>query len=100
MNTIEHLLTCAAEEAVEVAQRADKAARFGLTETQPGQTLTNAARIMGELVELLAVIEMLEERGLIQWPKPEVIREMKDQKKGRVIYYMDYARRLGTLRDE
>jgi hypothetical protein len=59
MNRTEHLLTCAAEECNEVAQRVSKALRFGLLEVQPGQPLTNAERIIQEFHDLFAVMEML-----------------------------------------
>lgn len=45
MNKVEYLLACLAEEAVEVAQRATKAMRFGCNEVQPGQPLCNVQRI-------------------------------------------------------
>jgi hypothetical protein len=35
MNPTEHLLSCLAEECAEVAQRASKSLRFGLSEVQP-----------------------------------------------------------------
>lgn len=59
MTRTEHLLTILAEECQEVAQRVSKALRFGLTEVQPGQSLTNAERVVYELNDLLAVWRML-----------------------------------------
>jgi hypothetical protein len=53
------LLICAAEECAEVTQRITKALRFGLDEVHPGQPLTNAQRIAGELGDLQAVVNML-----------------------------------------
>src|SRR3546814_14662572 len=64
MNYDEYLLDVAAEECSEIAQRISNALRFSLGEVQPGQALTNAERIVGELVDLKAMVEMLEERGL------------------------------------
>lgn len=59
MNRTEHLLWVLAEECAEVAQRASKAARFGLDEVQPGQALTNEERLWQEMCDLCAVGEML-----------------------------------------
>ena len=68
MNRIEHLMTIGTEECVEVAQRLTKAQRFGLEQIQqdaddmPEQNparLTNAARIVAEFYQLVAVLDML-----------------------------------------
>ncbi len=88
MNTTEHLLTILAEECAEVAQRASKAARFGLTEVRPGETENNARTIEREMGDLMAVFEML---GLC------IHEEDKDAKIAKVKKYMDYARKIGTL---
>ncbi len=59
MTRLDHLLWILAEECAEVAQRASKAARFGLAEVQPGQSLTNAQRIEKEFADLIGIYEML-----------------------------------------
>lgn len=64
MTELELMLECAGEECLEVAQRISKAKRFGLEEIQSGQELTNAERIKYELNDLLAMIFMLQERGI------------------------------------
>lgn len=61
MTRLEHLLTIAAEECAEIAQRLSKAQRFGLGEIQPGQELSNAARIQVEVNDLFAVLQMIEQ---------------------------------------
>ena len=88
MNTTEHLLTILGEECAEVAQRASKAARFGLTEVQPGGTQNNARMIEREMGDLMAVFEML---GFRIW------EEDKYAKIAKVKKYMEYARNIGTL---
>lgn len=96
MNRREHLLTIVGEEAVEVAQRAAKALRFGLEEVQPGQDLTNLQRLMGEVYDLLGALEMLHE---------DVGRRMGIDldaiaaKKAKVENFLAYSRELGTLQD-
>jgi NTP pyrophosphatase (non-canonical NTP hydrolase) len=59
------LLTILAEECCEVGQRVSKALRFGLSEVQPGQPLTNTERISEEVGDLIAVVETLTGRGIL-----------------------------------
>jgi len=86
---IQHLLTCLAEECAEVAQRVSKAQRFGLQEVQPGQPLNNAERIVKELNDLWAVVEMLD--------LCHVDRAAIEEKKRKVTQFMEYAAKCGTL---
>lgn len=100
MTEIEHLLTILGEECAEVAQRASKAIRFGLTEVQDGQTETNAQRIVGEMLDLIAVAELLEEAGALPNLSVVAAREHYAQiemKKEKVRRWMAYARNVGTL---
>ena len=94
MNRTEYLLTCLAEEAVEVAQRATKAKRFACDEVQPGQEMSNTQRIRQELSDLIAVAEMLEEAGVPVLPL-EV--DAIDRKKAKVAAFMEYSRSCGAL---
>jgi hypothetical protein len=93
MTENEHLLTIAAEECVEVAQRLSKALRFGLTEVQPGQGLDNAERIMVEFDDLQAVIMMLQARRLLPSGKLERIFAKKEK----VHHFLVYSATQGTL---
>lgn len=94
MKRHEHLLTILAEECAEVAQRASKALRFGLGEVQPGQGLTNAERIVGEVTDLLAVALMLADEGHLA---------LEDQqgavaaKRAKVEKFLAYSAQCGTL---
>lgn len=90
MNTTEYLLTVLSEECAEVAQRACKAARFGLLEVQPGQNEDNTRRIERELADLMATAELL---GLV------IRDEDKAEKREKIKKFMDYAREIGTLTD-
>lgn len=67
MNRTDHLLWNIAEECSEVAQRASKAARFGLDEIQPGQPYTNAQRIIQEYADLVGVLSLLRKEGLLNF---------------------------------
>jgi len=93
MTYTEHLLTILAEECAEVAQRASKALRFGLEEIQPGQTLTNAQRIMEEYDDLRAVVELCSVRGMM--PMPDDWRVKAKQQK--IDQYLRYSQQQGTL---
>jgi hypothetical protein len=97
MNRREHLLTILGEEGVEVSQRCSKALRFGLDEVQPGQELTNAQRIRGEYIDLLAVMRMLVEEGAIEpLTDPSFMQAMED-KRQKVEKFLEYSRQCGTL---
>lgn len=63
MTRLQLLLGKVAEEAAEVAQRALKAQQFGLEEVQDGQDQDNADRLHNELIDLRAVVEMVEEEA-------------------------------------
>jgi NTP pyrophosphatase (non-canonical NTP hydrolase) len=91
----EHLLSCLAEECAEVAQRASKAMRFGLDDIEPGQELNNAERIIYELTDLCAVIEMLSEQKIINpFVSPG---DAINRKKEKVARYMEYAIQRGAI---
>ena len=82
MTREEYLLTCALEEAVEVAQRISKALRFGLLEVQPCQSLSNRMRIRQELINLIAVLEMVDPNIVVVNP------DELDAKKVKVEHYL------------
>lgn len=88
MTREQHLLTVLAEECAEVAQRAAKAARFGMDEVQPGQDLNNKQRIEQELGDLLGVADML-------WLRPD--EKARAAKPGRVERYMNLSRERGLV---
>jgi len=93
MNRTEHLLIHVAEECVEVAQRATKAAKFGLKEVQSGQELNNEERILLELNDLFGVIELL-----MGCPIEGCIdRKLIEAKHKKVEKYLEYSRECGTL---
>lgn len=100
MDTTEHLLTCLAEECAEISEqcsrlavRVSKALRFGLGEVQPGQLFTNAERIAAELADLLALAEVLMDRGII------TVADL-ERKKSKLTTFMDLAAQCGALTPE
>lgn len=93
MNRTDHLLVIVAEECAEVAQRATKALRFGLSEVQEGQPLNNAERLMEEYADLVGVIEMLQAEGHL----PDVPRARVDFKKAGVERWLGHSKANGRL---
>ena len=91
MNKTEHLLVVLAEECAEVAQRASKAIRFGLSEIQPGQLEDNKRRLERELADLLATADLL---GL------QIRDEDKVAKVEKLKKFMAYSRETGKLEAE
>lgn len=96
MNRLEHLLTIVGEECAEIAQRASKANRFGMHEVQPGQSLTNAQRITGEVNDLVAALQMAFAEADLEFAIDRVTVAAKWAK---VEKYLDYSAELGTLED-
>lgn len=97
MNRTEHLFCILGEEAAEVVQRSSKIMRFGVSEIQPNQLRDNSERLLGEIADLLAVKEMLEEEGAL---KKVDLRPLMDLKKKKVEKFLEYSRKQGTLQDE
>lgn len=95
MTEDEHLLLCLAEECDEVGQRAMKALRFGLSEVQPGQPLSNADRIMEEAHDLLSVLAILQRRGVL--PSPVLTNDRINAKQAKIARFMAISREQGVL---
>ena len=89
MKSQEHLLVILAEECAEVAKEVSKAIRFGMDEVMPGQLLTNQQRILRELNDLWAAVEMLNLQ--------HIDRNAIEAKKIKVKEFMQYAEQCGTL---
>lgn len=96
MTVSEHLLTCLMEECAEIQKAASKALRFGLAHAPGSKPLTNAQLIAHEVNDLVAVVELLEEAGLIE--RSGTLRAL-EEKKIKVKMFMNYAREQGTLKD-
>lgn len=95
MNEKEHLLVCLSEECAEVQHAIAKALRFGLDDGYPESTTTNADDILNELADITAVVEMLEERKIIN--RTTSIEHAIKKKKERVEHYMKHAIFTGAL---
>lgn len=90
-----YLLELLKEECAEIIQRACKAARFSLEESQAGQSLTNEERITYEINDLYAVLELLHENHVVN---TNANRDMIENKKKKIIRYMNYSNELGILK--
>lgn len=97
MDRIDHLFVILAEECSEVTQRVTKALRFGWDEVQPGQPFTNRQRVQDELIDLLAMVNLLEgEPGGLDALTISDHQKFK-AKKDKVKKYLEYSRECGRL---
>lgn len=95
MTREEHLLTIVAEECAEVAQRATKALRFGLTDpkgTQEGE-LSNKKRLLQEYGDLMAVMKMLFSKELDYIPSTDYQKKKVD----RIEKFLILSKEIGKL---
>lgn len=93
MRREQYLLCVLCEELLEAAHRVSKAQRFGLTECQPKQSLTNETRLVSELNDVIAMLEMT---GI---DKHELLGDRKeiDAKKQRVEEFIKYSIQCGQM---
>jgi len=103
MNATNHLLAVLAEEGGEVGKECHKAQRFGLDDKVtldpqgPRGTTgpTNREKIVAELNDMLGVVQMLVDRGVL--PANWQDKAAQERKAMKVARYMDYAVRVGAL---
>jgi len=95
MTRQEQLLVILMEECAEVSQRASKALRFGLTDPagkEPDQPYTNKDRLLMEINDLYAVIDMIfDKEG--PYLSPMLIQDKKEK----VEKYLKLSKKLGLL---
>lgn len=88
MNEKEYLITCLSEECSEVAKACSKALRFGLDTHHPRDHKTsNKTHLIYELNDLMSVVEMLVERGII--PEKWESYTQRTEKAEKVLRYMN-----------
>lgn len=75
------------EECAEVQQRGTKMLRFGVREVQPGQSLTNTARLAHEVGDLLEIIDLAVNAGLMD---PRDIEAGRVHKRAQLKKYMQH----------
>lgn len=91
------ILIQASEECCEVQHRISKALRFGLDEVQSGQSASNRERIEAEIVDLVCLLELMQKRGIITLPIPEVPYDLTKSKREKLRRYLAYSKELGIV---
>lgn len=77
-NSEREIMLIAQEECAEVVQAISKVFRFGFAGTFDGRT--NKDRLEEETGDLLCMINMMEEYGMIDWTRVQVAAQMKRDK--------------------
>lgn len=98
----QYLLTKLAEEASEVAQISLKTQQFGPDSCYPGESITNTQRIHEELVDLLAIVGMLNEEfnfGLNYFTVSKEAAYKIAAKQTKVDNYYRYSQDCGMVED-
>lgn len=96
----QYLLTKLAEEASEVAQIALKTQQFGGNEVYPEQSLTNTQRIHAELIDLLAIVGMLNKEFNFEFElDSEDNFQIMIAKQEKVDKYYQYSQDCGMVED-
>lgn len=94
MNELEHISDICMEECAEIIQAISKALRFGFSDFKPGEKETNSERIVNEYADLIAVMRMLEDRGVISF---DGLSGKINAKIIKVRKYLKHSTALGTL---
>jgi len=87
MTKTEYLLATLAEEAAEVAQACCKALRFGLND--PTREVPAEIRIIEELADLEAVVDLLKEAGVQLGIRYEVYAKAKQRKLDKMAHSIE-----------
>ena len=81
MNTKEkEVMDILQEECAEVIQAVSKCSRFGIDNYKPGKPLTNREHLEEELGDLLAMVDIMREMGIVSWGNLEVAKVAKIEK--------------------
>lgn len=97
MNLQQLLFLKLAEECNEVGQECSKIMQFGMDEVYAPIGISNRDRLRGELQDLFAIVQILnEEFDLGFVPSPEAV----EVKRAKVMHYAQYSKEIGTLRLE
>ena len=68
------------EECAEVIQAVSKIRRFGMDNAKPGKPKTNREHLEEELGDLLAMVDIMLEQGIVSWGNLEVAKQAKIEK--------------------
>jgi len=64
-NKLHEVMNILSEECAEVIQAISKCHRFGLDNVKPGKPLTNAQHLEGEIGDVLAMVSLLQSKGIV-----------------------------------
>jgi len=97
MTENEHILTTLGEEGVEISKEVSKALRFGLDDIDPRdpQGPSNKGKIIDEINDLLGVVDLLVERGIL--PTWWFSKHQQSAKREKVLKFIEIARSKGTI---
>lgn len=97
MNLQQLLFLKLSEECNEVGQECSKIMQFGMDEIYAPIGISNRDRLRGELQDLFAIVQLLnEEFDLGFVPSPEAV----EVKRAKVMHYAQYSKDIGTLKLE
>ena len=68
------------EECAEVTQAISKCMRFGPDQMKPGKERTNISMLEEEIGDLMCMLQLMEERDLIDWSRVSVAAGLKREK--------------------
>jgi len=68
------------EECAEVIQAVSKINRFGADNVKPGKPKTNREHLEEELGDVLAMIDIMMELGVVSWSNLEIAKKAKIEK--------------------
>lgn len=92
----DYLLSHIAQECAEVIVRITKAQHFGLDEVQPEQEYTNRERLVQELLDLTALVEVAQDEGILPF-KDQYTAKRIAAKKLKAAKFCEYSQQLGRL---
>ena len=85
------------EECAEIQKAAAKALRFGLDDHAPGSDTTNVDDISNEIIDLLAIVEMLKAEKIISYICQQEAELLIEAKREKVEKYIVYSKERGSL---
>ena len=100
MTRNEYLLTIVSEECAEIQQAVSKVLRFGTNGYHPDNpVVSNGEWLLVEYYQLEEMIEMLFEAEIVEpFSLSDIIR-VRENKREKVLKYMEVSKHLGCLED-
>ncbi len=96
-NKIHETLLILQEECAEVTQAISKCFRFGLYNVKPGKPATNVEHLETEIGDLLAMIDLLIEQGVVRQTNLVAATSAKKQKLKQWSNIYEAAKKITTI---